>query len=330
MTRTRDATRRDREAADWFARLSSNTISMTDLDAFKQWRSDPACRRSYEKVEDAWRATGRLAGDPDIQADLAAVPDRPRARPRRRVPRSWIMGGLAAVAAGALSLGFVVVSPQRYETGVGERRLIRLADGSALQLDTNSQVEVKLGSGSRTVQLRRGQILVDVAHDASRPFKVDAGPTSVVALGTRFDVRRDGGAVRVTLLQGKVEVTDDRQTSRRWRLAPGEQIAVAAGNPAANGAQRAEPTRVDIAAVSSWTEGRLLFDSTPLAVAVAEVNRYADPPVVLAAHDLSGRPLSGAFDTLDAPAFADAVAQIYGLETVVRSDGALVLTRVAK
>jgi len=84
---------------------------------------------------------------------------------------------------------------------------------------------------------------------------------------------------------------------------------------------------VDVAGVASWTSGRLQFNATPLAAALAEVNRYADAPVILEATEFATRPLSGTFDTGDPAAFAEAVAQIYGLNLVTRSDRAVVLRR---
>ena len=75
----------------------------------------------------------------------------------------------------------------------------------------------------------------------------------------------------------------------------------------------------------SWTNGRLLFEATPLAEAIAEINRYAVQPIVLEADAYRGRPLSGAFETGDPAAFAEAVASIYGLRLVERDDKALAL-----
>ncbi len=318
MTSTRERTRRETEAAEWFARLNNRTISLTDIDAFKTWRADPECRKAYEAIEDVWRRSDALAGDPEIKAALAATPD------RRRRPRRWAWPAAGALAATGLAavllLGYVSTRGASYETGVGESRIVRLADGSRLQLDTDSRVDVRLGSSSRDLVLRRGQAMFEVAHDAGRPFRVEAGSTRITALGTRFDVRRFGEGARVTLVEGSVQVVEVNRSGRSWRMSPGQQIDVAT-RPSA-----AAPRAVDVSATTSWTSGRLLFQATPLDDAVAEINRYADQPIVLGTPGLADKPLSGAFDTGDSQAFSEAVSEIYGLTATVRADGATVLT----
>lgn len=319
MTNTFERTRRETEAAQWFARLNTRTISLTDIESFKTWRADPDCRKAYEAVEAVWRKSERLAQDPDILAALARTPD------RRRTTRRWLSPAGAAVAAAvACSVvafgGYVLTRGSTYETGIGESRTVRLADGSRVQLDTDSRVDVRLSGSRRDLVLKRGQAMFDVAHDAARPFVVDAGTTQVTALGTRFDVRRLSEGARVTLLQGRVEVVANAAANRSWRMDAGQQIQISARAPTA------KPQVVDVAAATSWTSGRLLFQETPLVDAVAEVNRYADHPIVLAAPSVATKPLSGAFDTGDPLAFAEAVSEIYGLTKSVRADGATVLT----
>lgn len=317
MTNTREQTRRDTEAAQWFARLNTRTISLTDIESFKTWRADPDCRKAYEAVEAVWRKSDSLAKDPDILAAVARIPVR-----RQRQAWFWPVGGalVAASLAAALVVGYGLTRGVTYETGVGESRIVRLADGSRLQLDTDSRVDVRLGAARRMLVLQRGRAMFEVAHDAARPFVVDAGSTQVTALGTRFDIRRFGDGARVTLVQGRVEVAEKTGGSRTWRMTAGQQIRVAERE------QAAMPKSVDVSAATSWTSGRLLFQATPLSAAVAEVNRYADDPIVLAAPGLGTRPLSGAFDTGDPDAFAEAVSEIYGLTKSVRADGATVLT----
>ena len=85
------------------------------------------------------------------------------------------------------------------------------------------------------------------------------------------------------------------------------------------------PRGVDLAAVESWTNGRLIFHNVRLSQAVAEINRYADRPIVVQDESLAARPLSGTFDTGDPAAFAEAVAQIYGATASQGPDGGVVL-----
>jgi transmembrane sensor len=189
---------------------------------------------------------------------------------------------------------------------------VQLDDGSRIRLDTDTRLVVRLSSARRLVQLQRGQAFFEVAHDATRPFVVEAGTTDVRALGTQFDVRRDAVHVQVTLLQGRVEV---RQGSSDHGAAvvlhPGEQVV-------ANGAL-GRPALADLTTATSWTDGRLLFHAIPLRQAIAEMNRYSRRRIVLAAPGLGDEAVTGAFDTTNVEGFVLAVSGLHGLR-VERDD----------
>lgn len=301
--------RAEREAADWFTQLNTLSITSRTLEDFQAWRRVPANDAAYERMEALWEVGGRLQGDPDIARGVANALAR----------RSWLnrLAGLwrdapglrraaTAFAAGAaLILTFTVLQGEQYATGVGEQRLVSLDDGSRLRLDTDTRVKVSFSEDGRDVRLIKGQAFFDVAHDAKRPFVVHADGAQVRALGTRFDVRLAGEAVKVTLVEGSVEVTDG-EASKAWRLAPGETLATNEAQP--------RPRRVDVAAATSWTSGRLIFRETPLAQAVAEVNRYSRHKVVVDVARLQTVPVSGVFEVGDTQAFVAAVSDLFELE----------------
>lgn len=314
--------RAEREAADWFAKLNTLSISTAALERFQDWRRIPANDAAYERMEALWEVGGRLKGDPDIQRGVARALN-------HRAPMQQVLGlwrrpiprrtGAIALAAGlilAIGLSIIVVQSGQYRTGVGEQRLVTLADGTRLRLDTDSRVKVRLGDRERDVQLLRGRAFFDVAHDTSRPFIVHADGTAVRALGTRFDVRLAGEEVKVTLVEGSVEVTQ-ADAPKAWRLNPGESLSPREA--------QARPRRVDVAATTSWTSGRLTFRETPLAQAVAEVNRYSRQKVVIDGSRLQQVPISGVFDVGDTEAFVAAVADLFEL-TPQSQDGEIRLT----
>jgi len=301
--------RAEQEAAAWFAQLNTLSITSRALEDFQAWRRAPANDAAYERIEALWEVGGRLQGDPDIARGVAKALNR----------RSWLhrLAGLwrgapglrraaTALAAGAaLILTFTVLQGEQYATGVGEQRLVSLDDGTRLRLDTDTRVKVSFSRDGRDVRLIRGQAFFDVAHDAARPFVVHADAAQVRALGTRFDVRLAGEAVKVTLVEGSVEVTDGK-ASKAWRLAPGETLTTNEVRP--------QPRQVDVAAATSWTSGRLIFRETPLAQAVAEVNRYSRHKVVVDVARLQSVPVSGVFEVGDTQAFVAAVSDLFELE----------------
>lgn len=312
------------EAADWFARLGTRAVSASTLESFAAWRSRPANAVAYRRLEGVWADAGDLRGDPDIRKVLAATTG-----PRRERP-GWL--GRPALAGGALCGVFAClvlgVSLWRQGQGavsteVGEQRVVRLEDGSTVRLNTDSRLRIRFADARRSVALDRGEALFTVAPDPSRPFVVDAGGTDVTAVGTAFAVRLDGERVAVTLLSGKVEVVTDRPPAgsserRETRLAPGEQHVVSPSG----GSTR----QVDVAAQTSWAEGRLIFRDTPLDAAVEEVNRYLTAPIRLDAAGVETVAVNGVFQTGDRDAFVSAASDLFDLRGVPSSDGSVTLT----
>lgn len=301
--------RAEREAADWFAKLNTLSVTTAALEQFQAWRRIPSNDAAYERIEALWDVGGRLRDDPDIQRGVAqALNRRPwlhraldlwNAAPKAR------NGAIAMAAAALLALTFVIDQSGQYRTGVGEQQVVTLDDGSRLRLDTDSRVKVRFGKAGRDIRLLRGQVFFDVAHDPSRPFVVTADGTRVRALGTRFDVRLAGEAVKVTLVEGSVEVTQP-ETAKAWRLAPGQALNT--------DQTTVQPRQVDVAAATSWTSGRLIFRETPLAQAVAEVNRYSRNKVVVDSPRLQNVSVNGVFEVGDTEAFVSAVSDLFELD----------------
>lgn len=324
----RDRRARD-EAAAWYAKLSGQRVGNQDLAAFFDWRSDSLNDAAYTRVEALTASVRKLADDPRLQAlaDKAArrrreglqLPDWFTALARPRTG-GFLIGALAAtVAVGVMLSG--LPGQETYRTKIGERRAISLEDGSTIELNTDSQVRVRLGKAQRQLTLDRGQAMFAVAHDASRPFVVTAGDTAVRAIGTRFEVWREKDAVRVILAEGKVQVTKAATTGSP----PAPPIILAAGARLdVTKTKITAPVAVDVAAATGWTQGRLTFKDTRLADAAAEVNRYSRRQVIIAP-TLADQRFNGVFDTGDIDAFAHGVAAALNLSRSTRADGAIEL-----
>ncbi|MGK2255545.1 MAG: transmembrane sensor [Brevundimonas sp.] len=306
MTADKDLDARRREAASWFATLNQKRVAASDITAFSQWRRNPENAEAYSRIETMWEAAGSLKGD----ADIAALTQGARARAdasrqsQSRLAKSVVpLGAIATIAALAVGVALWSSRPQSYETDLGERRVVVLADGSRVTLDTASSIRVKLTRGRRAVELASGQAFFEVRGDRARPFIVSAGDTDVTAVGTRFDVRRSGNGAQVTLVEGKVDVSDRSAVSQGWSLTPGQQIVTTSPRPAVR--------TVDVASETSWTAGRLIFAGDSVETAVAEVNRYSRTKVVLQAPAISRIAVSGAFNTGDVEGFVSALVELY-------------------
>lgn len=216
---------------------------------------------------------------------------------------------------------------QAYETKLGERRIVVLADGTRMTLNTSTDVRVDLTRAQRTVKVLLGEALFEVAKDPGRPFVVQVADATVVATGTTFLVRSTsvlgsaGSAFDVTLIEGQVIV---RRSAMQGPLvtpvvmSPGERLEVAIPD-AAQKSPSARTSRPRIETLMAWQQGEALFDGTPLAEAVAEMNRYSTEPIILGSQAVAALRLSGVYRTGDNESFAHAVADLHGL--IVRSGG---------
>lgn len=306
------------EAAAWHARLGEPRVSAETIEGFFVWRQKPENAEAYRRVETAWTETGRLKADPDMAAAVEAAMSRRTASAGRGLDRR-VLGTAVVCAALVLGAGLVYALKDRnsFATAVGETRVVQLADGSSVRMDTGSRLLVRYSGDRRHIELQEGQAFFTVAHDAARPFVVSAGEAEVTAVGTVFDVRRDAGAVRVTLVSGAVDVRGQAAGEVR-RLERGQEALVAGPRIIARAA--------DVAAATGWTEGRIVLRETSLKQAVAEVNRYLTAGIELDAPLLEDETVSGVFKTGDRDAFVSAAAASLGLKVSDGRDGRVRLT----
>ncbi|WP_323990096.1 FecR family protein [Pseudomonas canadensis] len=252
------------EAAEWLMRLSEGGLSNHERAEWERWKaSSPERDRAWARAQ---LLQSKLDGLPPALA-MSAL-DRP-SHPERRAA----LGKLALLLAvmpvgwGSWKLAHTQQWTADYRTRVGERREWVLADGSRITLNTDSAIDVLFDSQQRLVHLREGEILVQTAQDASRPFLVSTGQGRMQALGTRFTVRELNSRTHLAVLEGAVKVmlADNRQ------VAP---LVVNAGQRMDFSAQTFGSLTPTDRNVGAWTQGMLMADKMRLADFVAELTRY--------------------------------------------------------
>lgn len=320
------------EAARWQARLGAEDCSEADLQAFLEWqRGQPGRARKTELAQSVLAGVDELAK----QSRLRALADEAFAEydhANHRASRRWMVPAALAATVALAVVGFLLVFPSipadqsiAYETAASERRDVTLSDGSSIQMDTGTRLQVTMATDERVVDLLAGRAIFVVAHDATRPFSVDAGGSRTTALGTQFQVQREHGQVTVTLAQGSVAVTPEQEDGQAgsWqeRLVPGEQLTFSSST-----AQRSKKF-VDPAIVTSWRQGRHLFRATPLAEAVEEVNRYASRKVRLGDPALAELQVGGNFIAGDSEQIVAAFAAVLPVRIVQGGNNEIILFR---
>jgi transmembrane sensor len=203
-----------------------------------------------------------------------------------------------------------------------------MKDGSNVTLNTDSAIRVALSPTQREVQLDHGEAFFEVAKDPNRPFIVNAGDKRVIAVGTKFSVRRIDDEIRVFVTEGKVRVEDRRVAADSTSsVAAGEvsdrQVLLAAG-----GIARARDDSIlvrqnalpEIENYLSWRTGYLTFTETPLADAVAEFNRYNNRKIVIADPQVAAIRIGGKFRATNVEVFVRLLTDGYPIDAQSKDD----------
>ena len=294
----------------------------------REARSDP--EYSLETV----LARARAQDDTPVQPLWPRVVTAVRELPSRR----WLTAAATMAAVVVLSLGLFslwngrpiahvsalgATTALHFETRHGEQLSRRLPDNSVLHLNTDSAVTIRFGKTERLVTLTSGQAEFEVAHDPERAFRVFAGAAEVVAIGTKFDVRLEGDATVVTVVEGREAVgpspllkklgpqSGQNHPPRLVQLGADQQIRVAEGE------WPATPATVDVQRTTAWLHRQIVFEEEPLERVAAEFNRYAPKPIEIVTPALRNLQISGVFATDDTEAFIAFLRSLKGVRVEV-------------
>ena len=280
-------------AALWLARLHRDPPEPGDATAFRAWLDEhPDHRPAFEAATRSWDMAGGLR---ELYPPRRAAPAIGRRRLLQAAALVAVIGGGVGAWRGAMA--------GVYETGLGEQRRVELEDGSALLLDTDTRLRVRIDDTARRVDLTRGRVNCRIAEDALRPFVVDAGTQKVVASGSVMDVRREAEQVSVLCLQGSAEIVA-APAEPVQRLSVGQRLNASASRPATID----QPDQ--LASLTAWQNGQAIFDNSTLADAVREMNRYGRVRLDLADARLAKLRISGTYHVGDPAAFAQSAAKL--------------------
>lgn len=259
------------QAANWYVLLHDDAPSAQLRAQWQAWLDQqPEHRDAWRYVERVGQRFAPLQAGGERELASRMLRDDPR-----RISRRQSLKTLLVVGAGSL-LGWgtwrttplprlVAGWSADFVTGTGETRETRLADGSHLWLRAQSAVDAAFDTEQRLLRLRFGEVLIDTAKDATRPFLLENQHGRLRALGTRFGVRQDDGITRLSVYQGAVEV----------RTADSGQLSVIEAGQRVDfdGLSLGTPAPVQLAG-ESWTRQVLVADDMPLGELITALARY--------------------------------------------------------
>ena len=350
-------------ASEWLIRRDSGQWTQADKARFELWLADSTLNRvTFLRLELAWEESARLkALGAGVAGDLPPPPGRWNLDSlffRRRTNRVDGSGGrtsptasthrgrrlataasvMLAVAVGFGALFFGAESGERFTTPIGGLAKVPMLDGSKITLNTSSELRVALTAAERRIHLQQGEAFFEVAHDSKRPFVVEAGGKRVVAVGTKFSVRRTGESIEVIVTEGKVRMEDANQPLRSTAEPSGSatpqntagSVFLLAGESARSNAAGFSVHRGTLEEAEtrlSWRDGVLSFRDLPLADAVAEFNRYNVRKITIADPGVAALRVEGNFRPTNVEAFVRLLENGFPIQASVNDDGIVLASR---
>ncbi|MFF7709513.1 FecR domain-containing protein [Pseudomonas sp. NPDC007930] len=263
-----------RAAARWQVLVESGGASERDLAALQRWRA------ASEAHEQAWHALQRLHGRFEgLPAPLAmASLDRPEAG-RRQLLKGMLGLAVAAPAAWVAWRELPLAAWRAdYSTGTGERRRVVLADGSLLQLNTASAVNVR----AQQLRLLRGEIALRLG--AAAPWRVDTALGRATLASGELCVREDASGCEFALLSGQALIEAGGQN--RLALSAGQRVRLEAGGFG--------PVSLFDTRQPGWRDGVIVALNQPLGDFLRDLDRYR-PGLLRWAPELEPLRVTGSF-----------------------------------
>lgn len=258
------------QAAEWLTRLDE--ASEAERRAFIAWQqADP---RHAAAVQAMQGMIDQLQGlreqrDPAHAALDASLNLNRKPHSLRKHASTLALGLLALALPGWLALQHFPIDYLLADinSGTAQWKTQTLADQSRITLNSNSAVDVDFDASQRVLTLLQGEVLVDVAKDASRPFIVKTAHGSVTALGTRFIVSRQAEVTQLSMLESRVKAMP-ASASAPAVVSEGQGIAI----------QRNElgPVHaIDAASLEdAWRLHQLVVQDRPLPEVLAALSRH--------------------------------------------------------
>lgn len=324
------------DAARWMALLDSGECNDADRLAFARWLDEDAQHRwAFQDLSEVWAQLRTLSDvrplmdQPVVHRLPASVPARATiAEGTRQPPREWstVLAALFVLLAVAAHL-LLGPASQEFSTGTGELRSVELADGSTVELNARTTLDVEFDRDTRRVRLSAGDAVFHVVKDP-RPFVVATDRGTVAALGTSFAVQQGHGETEVSVLEGRVAVTratdelpltvydgkvDFTPRPDTAVLSPGERVALTEGLDPPQAVLREELERE-----LAWRDGYVVYTDEPLQAVIGDMRRYSRVSIHLADPRLRDVRVCGRFRIGDA---TELLARLHDESGVVVEQG---------
>ncbi|MBT2373641.1 FecR domain-containing protein [Pseudomonas fluorescens] len=250
------------QAVHWLMEMQQAPLNSRKQAAWQQWLdAHSEHQRAWDHIQ---RVNQRLRGMPSPLAHAAL--NAPTSSSRRHALKLLlILGAGSALTWGLREKHLLPPLSADYRSPVGQRRKVQLADGSQLQLNTGSAVDVHFDGQQRLIRLLEGEILL-TSNAGTTPLRVLTGQGLLSAQAARLNVRQFSDHTQLAVFDGHVEVTPKAYSGLPLSVEKKRQV-----NFTRKGWDTAQP--VD-AGSGAWADGMLVAAHMRLADFLDELGRY--------------------------------------------------------
>lgn len=340
----------EKQAYEWLAVMNSDCKTPEEVKQFQSWlEADMQHVVIYDEIYALWSELSNLQGviEPSIYQDLGDKGfwqkflhfdfDKP-ALSGVVMSTSVAFIGLSVFSIIAL----IVFSISQFDTSgragdyatkTAQIKAVNLPDTSVVTLGALSAMEVDYTASERRVELISGEAFFAVEHDAARPFVVTVADAEIRVLGTKFDVRRSSDGIRVSVLEGKVEViqTLESEVNGVAKAVTNKKVLVAEERVRANpdgGLSEIQTIQRSLPGV--WRDGRLIYENAKLSEVISDAERYYSGNIILDTDDLKDLPVSAAFRTDQILEMMDTLSVALPVSARKLSNGDIIIQRREK
>jgi|HubBroStandDraft_2_1064218.scaffolds.fasta_scaffold11113_1 transmembrane sensor len=308
------------QASDWIERRDFGLWTETDKAQFDAWlTASLAHRLAFLRADTSWKSTEMLT----VLRPFRFRRDLFSARALRTFSKIVMAVVFLAVVGGADLIYRAMPHYTTYSTPIGGHQVVALADGSKIELNTNTTLRIAQNDNGRNIVLESGEAYFEVKHDGAHPFVVTVGTHRLTDLGTKFFVRKHDDGLAVSLVEGLVRFDDKAKDGRErvLTLVPGDALRVTATSMSVG-----RTSAATLLNELGWRRGVLIFDRASLAEIADEVNRYNRKKLIIADAAVGRINIGGTFRIDDVQAIANAAREAFDLHVEDRGD-AIVISR---
>lgn len=300
----------------WHVRLLSGDFGSQEMEKFLSWQQADRENEVYlHHVEENWAV---------LEVHKDKIHDALNSKKHHVVPTIGNMRWVGVVAASLIMImtTLVIFAPffEKHTTAIGEQKIIYLADGSSVFLNTNTALKVDMSDKERTINLIKGEAYFQVTPDKHRPFMVAVGQRVIRVVGTKFNIYRTDNETTLSVTEGIVAIlegTDDDIIEQQ--VLAGKQIIINQKN------EIQKTIKLNLNNVTAWKEGQLVYEDILLQDFIRDLNRYYVGKIILQDKELGKMRISGVFQIGDRNKAIKAVENLLNLKAMPLTSNNIVL-----